>query len=85
MNLKLIIIKNIRKKNYLSSELVLEACLVSRNGCMRNFIQENCLPIPRFEPMPYTYLPIYKSKRNPLDHLVLVEYMYLNGIIALKQ
>ena len=35
--------------------------------------------------MPYTYLPIYKLWRYPLNHSVLVEYVYLNGIIVLKQ
>ena len=52
MDLKLIIIKKIQNNFFSSSELVLEACFVSRNRCVRNFVEENFLPIPGFESMP---------------------------------
>ena len=68
MYLKLIIIKNILNKSFSSSKLVLEACFVSRNRFM-NFVEDNFLPIPGFEPMPYvpTYLQALTLSTRPLS------------------
>ena len=38
-------------KFFLRSELVVEACFVSRNRCVKKLVGENFLPVPGIEPM----------------------------------
>ena len=71
MDLKLIIIKNI-KKTILSSKLVLEACFLIKNRCIKKLVEVNIISTPVFE-------------LKLLNYRILVKYMYLNGMILLKQ
>ena len=45
------------KTFFFFSELILEAFFVNTNRCVRNFVKENFLPQPGFEPTPL--LPTY--------------------------